>query len=69
MLTQKLENDLLNEVNDIPNEYFPQLIQIIHSYKEAVIKKNQVDRFSQSFEDAVLNKTKAVSTLWEDIDD
>ena len=67
-ITQCTPDQFLHEIEQVPQQYLPQLFEIIHIYKESIAKKAAVDSFEQSWQQAVSGETSPVSELWEGID-
>ena len=56
------------EVRQTPNEYLPQLLQIIRVSRESVTLKPAAESFRQDWREVVQDETQPVSELWNGID-
>lgn len=56
------------EVRQTPNEYLPQLRQIIRVFRETVTLKPAAESFRQDWREVVQDETQPVSELWNGID-
>ena len=61
-------DEFAHEIEQVPQQYRPQLFQIIQIYKDSIAKKAANDSFEQSWEEAQSNQTTPVAELWEGID-
>jgi hypothetical protein len=59
---------VLEEVEKIPLEYLPFLLEIMRAFKESITLKPAVESFRQGWQEALHGETRPVSELWEDID-
>ena len=62
-----IEKKLVSEIKNIPDEYLPNLLLIVQSYKDSVTLKSADESFRQGFSEALGGNTKPVSELWSDI--
>ncbi len=62
------EEDIIQEVKGVPEEYLPNLLQIVRLFRESVVLKPAEARFRNGLKDALAGETKPVSELWEGID-
>ena len=62
------ERRLLQETRKIPEEYLPNLLQIVRLFRESVFLKLAGDSFEQGWREVKTGQTKPVSKLWEGID-
>jgi hypothetical protein len=62
------QRQLLAELEGLPEEYFPLLVQLIHLYCQSVLLKPPADSFRQGWEEAQSGETLPVKRLWEGID-
>lgn len=62
------EEQLMYEVKGIPEEYLPNLVQIVRLFRESVVLKPAEASFRQGWREALAGKTKPVTDLWRDID-
>jgi hypothetical protein len=68
VLTSEKQQELLAELEDFPEEYFPLLLQMIRTYRASVLLKPAADSFRQGWEEAQSGETSPVDRLWEGID-
>lgn len=61
------EKIFLQELQDMPKEYFPKLLEIVHIFKESVSLKSAKESFKQGWKEAREGKTYPLSELWEGI--
>lgn len=59
------EEQLLREIKETPEEYLPNLLQIVRLFRESMSLKPAEDRFRQGCEEALAGETRPVSELWE----
>jgi hypothetical protein len=62
------QRQLLAELEGVPEEYFPLLLQMIRAYRESVLLKPAADSFRQGWEEAQDGEALPVERLWEGID-
>ena len=61
------EKVLIRELKGMPREYLPNLLEIVHLYKESVTLKPARESFRQGWREVKEKKTMPVSQLWEGI--
>ncbi len=61
-------NLMLEEVQRTPEEYWPALLQLIRTFREAITLKPAKASFRQGWQEALNGETQDIETLWEDID-
>jgi hypothetical protein len=66
-LSQK-ERQLLAELEGLPEEYFPFLLQMIRSYRESVLLQPAAESFRRGWAEAQSGQTLPVDRLWEGLD-
>jgi hypothetical protein len=59
---------VLEEVEKIPPEYLPFLLEIMRAFRESITLKPAAESFRQGWQEALRGETRPVSELWEDID-
>ncbi len=59
---------VMEEVQRTPEEYWPALLQLIRTFREAITLKPATASFQQGWEEALRGEVHAIETLWEDID-
>jgi len=57
-----------NEIKQIPEEYLPNLVQIVRIFRESVSLRPAEDSFRQGWKEALSGETRPVSELWDGID-
>ena len=62
------KEQLVREIKDTPEEYLPNLLQIVRLFRESVALKPAEDSFRQGWKEALAGETRPVSELWEGID-
>jgi hypothetical protein len=66
--TREYRKQVLAEVEGIPAEHLPGLVQMIRTFREAVALKPAAASFRQGWLEAQRGDTHPVAALWEDID-
>jgi hypothetical protein len=61
------KQQLQKEINQLPQEYLPNLLQLIRVFRESVALKPASDSFRQGWTEAVNGETQPVSKLWDGI--
>lgn len=59
---------LVREINEMPEEYLPILLEIVRLFRESVTLKPAEASFRQGWKEALAGETKPVSELWKGID-
>ena len=62
------QQELLAELEGLPEEYFPLLLQMIRTYRESLLLQPAADSFRRGWKEAKGGKTLPVKRLWEGID-
>ncbi len=65
--TEVLEQ-VIQEIQQTPQEYLPSLLQIIRLFRESVTLKSAEESFRQGWQEAMTGNTLPVSQLWDGID-
>jgi len=68
VLSSEKQQQLLAELDGLPEEYFPFLLQMIRPYRESVLLKPAADSFRRGWEEAQGGETMPIERLWEGID-
>lgn len=68
VLPSDKQRQLLAELEGLPEEYFPLLLQLIRTYRESILLKPAADSFRRGWEEAQGGETLPVDRLWEGID-
>ena len=66
--TSLYEKQLFYEIKETPDEYLPNLLQIVHLFRVSVALKPAENSFRQGWKEALEGDTRPVSDLWEGID-
>ena len=56
------------EINQTPQEYLPNLLQIVRLFRESVALKPATESFRQGWAESMRGETQPVSELWDRID-
>ena len=59
---------LLAELEGLPEEYYPFLLQMIRNYRESVLLQPAPDSFRRGWEEAQVGDTLPVDRLWDGLD-
>ena len=62
------KQQLQKEINQLPQEYLPNLIQLVRVFRESVALKPAADSFRQGWAEVANGETQPVSKLWDGID-
>ncbi len=68
VLPSETKQQLLAELEGLPEEYYPLLLEMIRTYRESVLLKPAADSFRRGWEEAQGGETLPVDRLWEGID-
>ena len=68
VLRSDKQQQLLAELEGLPEEYYPFLIQMIRSYRESVLLQPAAESFRRGWEEAQGGDTLPVDRLWEGLD-
>jgi hypothetical protein len=63
------EKKIFKEIKNTPEEFLPNVLQIIKVFRQSVSFKPAKDSFKQGMKEALNNETKPIDTLWDDISD
>jgi hypothetical protein len=64
----EIQRQLLAELEDLPEEYYPLLLQMVRAYRESVLLKPAAGSFRRGWEEAQAGQTLPLERLWEGID-
>ena len=59
---------VMQEIEQTPPEYLPNLLQIVRLFRESVTLKSAKESFRQGWHEAMTGQTIPLSELWEGID-
>ncbi len=62
------EEQLMYEIKAMPQEYLPNLLQIVRLFRESVTLQPAEASFRQGWQQAMADQTLPVSELWERIE-
>ena len=62
------QQQMLAELDGLPEEYFPLLLQMIRAYRESVLLQPAGDSFRRGWEEGQSGDVVPVDRLWEGID-
>ena len=65
---QSYSDQLAAELQQVPEEYMPALIEMIHAFRSGVIQKSFEEELKASLRDAKAGKTYPIDTLWDGIE-
>ncbi|PIE41304.1 MAG: hypothetical protein CSA49_04140 [Gammaproteobacteria bacterium] len=68
MATQSYTDRLNEELQGVPDEYMPALIDIVHAFRQGVVQKSLEESFARSWAQAKAGKTHPIDALWDDIE-
>lgn len=69
MATQSYTDKLNEEIQHVPAEYLPALLNIVHSFRESVSLPSAADSFEEGWKDVKAGNTHPIDTLWDGIED
>ena len=67
-LASDKQRQLLAELEGVPEEYYPFLLQMIRNYRESVLLQPAADSFRRGWQEAQGGETSPLERLWEGID-
>lgn len=66
--TVMYRNQVLAELEALPDEYLPFALQLVRTFRESIALKPATASFRQGWSEARQGEVSPVSTLWDDID-
>jgi hypothetical protein len=66
--TTAYREKVLHEVNTLPEEYLPYLLQLVQTFRESITLKPAAASVHQGWHEARTNDIAPVHTLWDGID-
>ena len=66
--TTTYRKQALAELDAVPDEYLPFVIQLVRSFRESVSLKTAAASFRQGWAETQRGETYPVSSLWDDLD-
>ena len=61
-------DQVLAELDTLPEEYLPFVVQLMRTFRESVTLKPAAASFAQGWQEAQRGEISPVTTLWDDID-
>ncbi len=61
-------DQVMQEIDALPEEYWPFLLQMIRAFRESVTLKSAEDSFRQGWNEAQSGLTFPIGSLWDGID-
>lgn len=61
-------NQVLAELEAVPEEYLPFVLQLMRTFRESITLKPAADSFRQGWHEAQQGEAVPITTLWDDID-
>lgn len=68
MTTPAYREQVLREVNALPEEYLPYLLQLVQTFRESITLKPAKISFAQGWHEAQTGDILPIEELWDDID-
>jgi len=62
------EEQIMHEIQEMPQEHLPNLLQIVRLFRESVTLKSAEASFRQGWQEAMSGQTSPISELWDGID-
>ena len=62
------KKQVLAELDSVPEEYLPYVLQLMRTFKESVSLKSAKTSFEQGWKEAQKGETYPIGQLWEGID-
>ncbi|NJM06536.1 hypothetical protein HC891_10595 [Candidatus Gracilibacteria bacterium] len=66
--TTAYREKLLQELNTLPEEYLPYLLQLVQTFRNSVTLKGAAASFAQGWHEAQTGDVSPIEELWEGID-
>ena len=64
----KYRDQVLAELDALPEEYLPFALQILRSFRESISLNPAAESFRQGWQEAQEGNTLPIATLWDDND-
>jgi hypothetical protein len=68
MTTPAYREQVLREVNALPEEYLPYLLQLVQTFRESITLKSAPVSFAQGWQEAQTGVLSPLEDLWDGID-
>lgn len=69
MTTTIYREQILAEIDTIPDEYLPFILQLMRTFREGMTVNSAVASFRQGWNEVCRGETYPIDTLWDGIDD
>jgi hypothetical protein len=66
--TPPYREQVLAELEALPDEYLPLVLQLVRTFREGVTLKPATDSFRQGWHEAQQGAIYPIATLWDDLD-
>jgi hypothetical protein len=66
--TTEFRAQVLREVNALPDEYLPYLLQLVQTFRDSVTLKPAAESFTQGWHEAQTQQVTPLDELWDGID-
>ncbi len=66
--TTPYRDQVLAELDSLPDEYLPFILQLMRTFRESVTLKPAAASFRQGWHEARQGNVYPVATLWDDLD-
>lgn len=66
--TPAYREQVLREVNALPEEYLPYLLQLVQTFRESITLKSAKASFAQGWREAQSGDIAPLQDLWDEID-
>jgi hypothetical protein len=67
-VASQFQSRLLAELEGIPEEYYPLLLEMIRTYRESVLLNPAATSFQKGWQEAQRGETFPAAQLWEGLD-
>ena len=68
MTTIKYRAQVLQEVNELPDEYLPCLLQLVQTFRDSITLKPAGESLKQGWHEARTQQIMPLDELWDGID-
>ena len=63
----RYDQQIQAEVNQVPEEFLPALLSIVHTFRESVSLRPAAESLQQGWQEAMLGQTQPIQNLWDGI--
>jgi hypothetical protein len=64
----KYDEQLQNEIRQVPEEYLPALLNIVHAFRESVSLKGAEESVRQGWQESLDGDIQPIEKLWDGLD-